>query len=110
MLYTSRIIPLLGVGALNVAKAILSSDTYRDIARSELDAIERRLAELASSPTDASNANISMDPPSSVERLRKLMQSVFSEPAESGEVNSLFGQGTNYSGATVCRFIRERAQ
>lgn len=110
MLYTSRVIPLLGVGALNVAKSILSSDTYRDIARSELDAIDRRLAELASGPTDASNTNISKDPPSSVERLRKLMQSVFSDPEESGDINSLFDQGAGYSGATICRFIRERAQ
>jgi hypothetical protein len=108
MLYISRIIPLLGVGALNVAKAVLSSDTHRDIARNELDAIDRRLAELASGPTDASNPNISMDLPSSVEQLRKLMQSVF--PEEPGEIDSLFGQDTNYSGAAVCLFIRERAK
>ena len=110
MLYISRIIPLLGIGALNVAKTVLSSDTYRDIARTELDAIDHRLAELASGPTDASNANISVDLPSSVERLRTLMQSVFSDPEESREINSLFGQGTSYSGAAICLFIREKAQ
>ena len=110
MLYISRIIPLLGVGALNVAKTVLSSDTYRDIARSELDAIDNRLAELASGLTDARNANISTVPLSSVERLRTLMQTVFLDLEESGEVNSLFDQGTSYSGAAVCLFIRERAQ
>lgn len=108
MLYVSRIIPLLGIGALSVAKTVLSSDTYRDIARIELDAIDRRLAELVSGNTDAGNADISMDLPSSVERLRTLMQSVFSDPEDSGEINTLFGQGTDYSGAVVCQFIRER--
>ena len=108
MLYISRVIPLLGIGALNVAKTVLSSEIYRDIARTELDAIDHRLAELASGPTNADNVNVSMDPPSGVERLRTLMQSVFSDPEESNEINSLFGQ--DYSGAAVCRFIRERAQ
>ncbi|KAH9179575.1 hypothetical protein EDB89DRAFT_2110934 [Lactarius sanguifluus] len=45
-----------------------------------------------------------MNPPSS-ERLRTLVQSVFSDPEESREINALFG---GYSGAAVCRFIRER--
>lgn|SRR6266702_1660510 len=108
MLYISRVIPLLGIGALNVAKTVLSSDTYRDIARTELDAIDHRLAELASAHTDASNVDVSTDLPSSVEQLRTLMQSVFSDPEESREINSLFGQGTSYSGAAVCQFIRER--
>ncbi|KAH9002229.1 hypothetical protein EDB86DRAFT_3063350 [Lactarius hatsudake] len=107
MLYISRTIPLLGIGALNVAKTVLSTDTYRDIARTELEAIDHRLAELASGPIDASNVDISMDPPSS-ERLRTLVQSVFSDPQESREINALFGQGASYSGAAVCRFIRER--
>jgi hypothetical protein len=108
VLYISRIVPLLSIGALNVAKSVLSSDTYRDIARTELDAIDHRLAELASGPPDASKADISMDLSSSVERVRTLMQSVFSEPEESREINALFGQGTSYSGAVVCQFIRER--
>ncbi|KAH9060944.1 hypothetical protein EDB87DRAFT_1723684 [Lactarius vividus] len=107
MPYISRIIPLLGIGALNVAKTVLSSDTHRDIARTELEAIDHRLAELSCGPTDASNVDISMDPPSS-ERLRALVQSVFSDPEEAREINALFGQGACYSGAAVCRFIRER--
>lgn len=106
MLYISRIVPLLGIGALNVAKTVLSSDTYRDIARTELDTIDHRLAELAAGPPNTSNADISTDP-SSAERLRTLMQSVFSDPEELREVNVLFGQGTSYSGGAVCQFIRE---
>ena len=108
MLYISRIVPLLGIGALNVAKTLLSSDTYRDIARTELDSIDHRLAELASGPPDASNADFSTDLPSIVEQVRTLMQSVFSDPEESREINVLFGQGTSYSNAAVCQFIRER--
>ncbi|KAI0254821.1 hypothetical protein BJV78DRAFT_1273863 [Lactifluus subvellereus] len=108
MIYISQTIPILNAGTLDVVKSVLSSNALRDIARTELDAIDGRLAELASGPADPPNASIPSACPPKVERLQALLLSIFPEPEDSRWVELILGQGTSFSGATVCQFIREK--
>jgi hypothetical protein len=108
MMYISQRIPVLNAGTLDVVKSVLSSTTLSDSARTELDAIDRHLAELASEPANASNANTPLACPPKVKRLQALLSSVFSEPEELALIESILGQGTSFPGTTVCQFIRER--
>ena len=104
MTYLSRRIPSFNMGTSNVIKSVLSSSSFSDTARNELGMIDRRLAELASGATDVPGTPSTRK----VERLRALLLSIFPEPAEAGQIESLLTHGTGFSGETVCRFIREK--
>jgi hypothetical protein len=108
MMYISQRIPILNAGTLDVVKSVLSSTTLSDIARTELDAIDRHIAELASGPTNVSNTSTSSTCPPKVEQLQALLSSIFPEPEELALIESILGQGTSFPGTTVCQFIRER--
>ena len=108
MIYISRSIPILNAGTLDVVKSVLSSTVLSDIARTELDAIECRLVELASGPPNPSNTNVCSPHQLMIERLLALLLSIFPEQEESRWIESVLGQGTNFPGMTVCQFIRER--
>lgn len=108
MIYISRTIPILNAGTLDVVKSVLSSNGLRDITRTELDAIDGRLAQLAAGPADPPSASIPSACPPKVERLQALLLSIFPGPEDSGWVELILGQGTSFSGATVCQFIREK--
>jgi hypothetical protein len=106
MAYISRRITTFNTGTLNVIKSVLTSSSFGDIARNELDMVDRHLAKLASGPADASDAVIMSTP--KAERLQALLLSVFPESKESEGIVSLLAQGTGISGQTVCQLIRER--
>lgn len=106
MIYISRRITFFNTGTLNVIKSVLTSSSFGDTARNELDIVDRRLTELASDPAEARDAGITPTP--KTERLRELLLSVFPEPKESEGIKSLLAQGTSLSGETVCQLIRER--
>ena len=106
MVYISRRITFFNAGTLNVIKSVLTSSSFGDIARNELDMVDRHLAELASGPADAPNAGIMSTP--KAERVQALLLSVFPEPNESEEIKSLLAQGTSFSGETICQFIGEQ--
>ena len=94
------------MGTLNVIKSVLTSSSFSDIARNELDMVDRHLAELASGLADAPNAGIVSTPKEG--RLQALLLSVFPEPEESERIKSLLAPGTSFSGEAICQFIRER--
>lgn len=106
MVYISRRITFFNTGTLNVIKSVLTSSSFGDTARNELDIVDRRLTELASGPAEASDAGVTPTP--KAERLRALLFSLFPEPKESEGIKSLLAQGTSLSGETVCQLIRER--
>lgn len=106
MVYISPRITFFNTGTLNVIKSVLNSSSFGDIARNELDMVDRHLAELASGPADVPNAGIISTP--KAERLQALLLRVFPEPKESEGIESLLAQGTGISGETVCQLIRER--
>jgi hypothetical protein len=106
MIYISRRITFFNTGNLNVIKSVLTSNSFGDVARNELDVVDRHLAELASGPADTLNAGIISTP--KAERLHAILLSVFPEPKESERIESLLTQGTSFSGDTVCQIIRER--
>ena len=106
MVYISRRITSFNTGTLNVIKTVLTSTSFVDTARNELDIVDRHLTELASGPAEAPDAGTTPTP--KAERLRALLLSVFPEPKESEGIRSLFAQGTSLSGETVCQLIRER--
>jgi len=105
-MYISQRIPFFNSGTLRVIQSVLSSSSFSDITRNELDAVDRRLEELASGPIISPHAG-----PSSalkVERLQSLLLSVFPQPEESRWIESLFVQGNEISGEVVCQIIREQ--
>jgi hypothetical protein len=106
MIYISRRIAFFNSGTLTVIKSVLTSSSFGDTARNELDRVDRHLAELASGPPDAPNAGIISTP--KAERLQALLLSIFPEPQESEGIRSLLSQGRSFSGETVCQFIREQ--
>jgi hypothetical protein len=106
MVYISRRITFFNTGTLNVIKSVLTSSSFGDAARIELDIVDRRLTELASGPAEAPDAVITPTP--KAERLRALLLSVFPEPKESEGIKSLLARGTSLSSETVCQLIRER--
>ena len=105
MVYVSRRITFFNTGTLNVIKSVLTSSSFGDTARNELDIVDRRLTELASSLAEGPDATITPTP--KAERLRELLLSIFPEPNESEGIKSLLTQGTSLSGETVCKLIRE---
>jgi hypothetical protein len=107
MIYISRRIPILNAGTLDVVKSILTSTSLNDIARTELDAIDHRLAELASGPADAPNPSIPSACSPKVGQLRALLSSIFPEPEKSGWIESILDQDTSFPSTTVCQYIRE---
>jgi hypothetical protein len=99
---------MLNAGTLDVVRSVLSSTVLSDIARTELDAIECRLVELASGLPNPPNTNVRSPYQLMMERLLALLLSIFPEPEESRWIESVLGQGTNFPSTTVCQFIRER--
>jgi hypothetical protein len=106
MVYISPRITFFNMGTLNVIKSVLTSSSFCDIARNELDMVDRHLAEQASGPADVPNAGIMSTP--KAERLQALLLSVFPEPKESERIKSFLAQDTGITGDTVCQLIRER--
>lgn len=104
MVYISRRVTFFNTGTLNIIKSVLTSSSFGDTARNELDIVDQRLIELASGPVEVPDAGITPTP--KAERLRALLLSVFPEPKESEGIKSLIAQGL--SGETVCQLIRER--
>jgi len=94
------------MGTSNVIKSVLSSSSFSDTARNELGMIDRRLAELAFGATDV--PDVGTPSARKVERMRALLLSIFPEPAESRQIESLLAHVTGFSGETICQFIREK--
>ena len=105
MVFISRRITFFNTGTLNVIKSVLTSSSFGDTARNEMDIVDRRLTELASGPAEAPDAGTTPIP--KAERLRALLLSVFPEPKESEGIKSLFAQGTSLSSESICQLIRE---
>jgi hypothetical protein len=106
MVYISRRITFFNTGTLNVIKSVLTSSSFGDTARNDLDMVDRRLIELASGPADAPNTGIISIP--KAERLQALLLSIFPDSKESEGIKLLFVQGTSLSGEIVCQLIREQ--
>jgi hypothetical protein len=105
-MYISQRIPFFNSGTLKVIQSVLSSSFFSDTARNELDAVERRLEELASGPATSPHAGPSPTP--KVERLQSLLLSVFPQPEESRWIESLLAQGNSISGKIICQVIQEQ--